>query len=102
MITDQRVMINDLQDVCPELEMLMSSLGRCCIRFLYDQYWQRFQTFRTTHSDHDLHKYRTVIYLQFYTCASQDSLGLYKVSPIENHCVHYRIFHYNFVSPGTR
>ena len=44
----------------------------------------------------------TVIYLQFYTCASQDSLGLYKVSPIENHCVHNRIFYYNFVSPGTR
>ena len=43
-----------------------------------------------------------VIYLQFYTYASQDSLGLYNVSPIENHCVHYRIFHYNFVSPGTR
>ena len=21
---------------------------------------------------------------------------------LENHCVHYRIFHYNFVSPGTR
>ena len=45
---------------------------------------------------------QAVIYLQFYTCASQDSLGLYKVSPIENNCVHYRIFHYNFVSPGTR
>ena len=41
----------------------------------------------------------TVIYLQFYTCVSQDLLGYIKWVLLENHCVHYRIFHYNFVSP---
>ena len=29
-------------------------------------------------------------------------LGYMKWVLLENHCVHYRIFHYNFVSPGTR
>ena len=29
-------------------------------------------------------------------------LGYIKWVLLENHCVHYRIFHYNFVSPGTR
>ena len=28
-------------------------------------------------------------------------LGYIKWVLLENHCVHYRIFHYNFVSPGT-
>ena len=29
-------------------------------------------------------------------------LGYIKWILLENHCVYYRIFHYNFVSPGTR
>ena len=29
-------------------------------------------------------------------------LGCIKWVLPENHCIHYRIFHYNFVSPGTR
>ena len=29
-------------------------------------------------------------------------LGYIKWVLLENHCVHYRIFHYNLVSPGTR
>ena len=43
-----------------------------------------------------------VIYLQFYTYVSQDSLGLYKVSPIRKSLHPLQNFPYNFVSPGTR
>ena len=49
-----------------------------------------------------LHMYAVpMIYLQFYTYASQDSLGLYQVSPTRKSLRPLQNFRYNFVSPGT-